>query len=402
MYVDNNVKWWIYIKKEIMAYISIYIIPIIILIVGLILKIYWLFFASILSYFVIGGLYLLLSDYKEKKYNLDLNKLKDKLKSKQNLDFFEELQLLCLQRKLSLYLKEKLKIKDISNIETKMQYMEYNVDIYYKYRNSEIYFRIKRSTLEFSIDIPEKYDYFKGNDVIEKSKKLSLESIKSMDDFISVLSDKIIEIKEMIVNFYDTAKVDNLFDGKTINMLESFKSFNRLEGIVIVIFSFIICLIMVVLTYQFIFNEQFRTFPINEIFEFQNILLTLGLAAMDGFGLFGLIFGLKHIIVYSKIKLDYINRDVLEIEGKITKVHIKYDSHRGHYRFKSIELKIEGIKIIISLLSFIVHNKYWINEFKNEIINTNIKAKYLKRSKLVTDGQNKYLGLVKKYCNKKK
>ena len=209
--------------------------------------------------------------------------------------------------------------------------MGYGVDIYYRYRNSEIYFCIQRSTLEFSIDTPEKYDYVKGNDAIEKVKKFSLESIKSMNDFVSVLSDKIIEIKEIIVNFYDTAKVDDLFDGKTLNMLESFKSFNQSEGILVSIFSILLCFIMSVLTYQFIFNEQFRTFSFNEILKFKNILLTLGLLAMDGFGLFGLIFGLKHIIVYSKIKSDFINRDVLDIEGKITKVHVKYDSHRGHY-----------------------------------------------------------------------
>ena len=389
-------------KKEIFTYISVYIIPIIMFIVGLIFKIYWLFIASILSFFVIGGLYLLLSDFKEKKYNSDLNKYKEELKAKQNLDFFEELQLLCLQRKLSQYLKERLKIKDISNIETKIQYMGYGVDIYFRYRNSDIYFRIQRSTLEFSIDTPEKYDYVKGNDEIEKVKKFSLESIKSMNDFVSVLSDKIIEIKEIIVNFYDTAKVDDLFDGKTINMLESFKSFNQSEGILVSIFSLLICFIMSILTYQFIFNEQFRTFPINEILKFKNILFTLGLLAMDGFGLFGLIFGLKHIIVYNKIKSDFINRDVLDIEGKITKVHVKYDSHRGHYRFKSIILKIEGIKVIISLRSIFVQNKHWIKEFKNDIINTNMKVKYLKRSRLVIEGQNKYLGLVKKYCNKKR
>ena len=389
-------------KKEILTYISVYISPIIIFIVGLIFKIYWLFIVSILSFFVIGGLYLLLSDFKEKKYNSDLNKYKEELKAKQNLDFFEELQLLCLQRKLSQYLKERLKINNISNIETKIQYMGYAVDIYYRYRNSDIYFRIRRSTLEFSIDTPEKYEYVKGNDVIEKVKKFSLERIKSMDDFVSVLSDKIIEIKEIIVSFYDTAKVDDLFDGKTINMLESFKSFNQSEGILVSIFSLLICFIMSILTYQFIFNEQFRTFPIDEILKFKNMLLTLGLVAMDGFGLFALIYGLKHIIVNNKIKLDYINRDVLDIEGKITKVHVKYDSHRGHYRFKSIILKIEGIKVIISLQSIIIHNKHWIKEFKNEIINTNMKAKYLKRSRLVIEGQNKYLGLVKKYCNKKR
>ena len=157
---------------------------------------------------------------------------------------------------------------------------------------------------------------------------------------------------------------------------------------------------MSILTYQFIFNEQFRTFPINEILKFENMLLTLGLVAMDGFGLFALIFGLKHIIVYNKIKLDFINRDVLDIEGKITKIYVKYDSHRGHYRFKSIILKIEGIKVIISLRSIFVQNKHWIKEFKNKIINTNTKVKYLKRSRLVIEGQNKYLGLVKKYCNK--
>lgn len=385
-------------KKEILTYISVYIFPIIIFIVGLIFKIYWLFIASILSFFVIGGLYLLLSDFKEKKYDSDLNKYKEELKAKQNLDFFEELQLLCLQRKLSQYLKERLKIKNISNIETKIQYMGYAVDIYYRYRNSDIYFRIQRSTLEFSIDTPEKYEYVKGNDAIEKVKKFSLESIKSMDDFVSVLSDKIIEIKEIIVNFYDTAKVDDLFDGKTINMLESFKSFNQSEGILVLVLSLLICFIMSILSYQFIFNEQFRTFPINEILKFKNMILTLGLVAMDGFGLFGLIFGLKHIILYNKIKLDFINRDVLDIEGKITKVYVKYDSHRGHYRFKSIILKIEGIKIIISLRSIFVQNKHWIKEFKNEIINTNMKAKYLKRSRLVIEGQNKYLGLVKKYC----
>ena len=389
-------------KKEMLTYISVYIIPIIIFIVGLIFKIYWLFIASILSFFVIGGLYLLLSDFKEKKYNLYLNKYKEELKVKQNLDFFEELQLLCLQRKLSQYLKERLKIKDISNIETKIQYMGYGVDIYFRYRNSDIYFRIRRSTLEFTIDTPEKYEYVKGNDAIEKVKKFSLESIKSMDDFVLVLSDKIIEIKEIIVNFYDTAKVDNLFDGKTVNMIKSFKDFNKSEGILVSIFSILLCFIMSVLTYQFIFNEQFRTFPINEILKFKNIFLTLGFLAMDGFGLFGLIFGLKDIIVNNKIKLDYINRDVLDIEGKITKVHVKYDSHRGHYRFKSIILKIEGIKVIISLQSIIIHNKHWIKEFKNEIINTNMKAKYLKRSRLVIEGQNKYLGLVKKYCNKKR
>lgn len=389
-------------KKEIFTYISVYIIPIIIFIVGLIFKIYWLFIASILSFFVISGLYFLLSDFKEKKYNSDLNKYKEELKAKQNLDFFEELQLLCLQRKLSQYLKERLKIKNISNIETKIQYMGYAVDIYYRYRNSDIYFRIQRSTLEFSIDTPEKYEYVKGNDAIEKVKKFSLESIKSMDDFVSVLSDKIIEINEIIVNFYDTAKVDDLFDGKTINMLESFKSFNQSEGILVSIFSILLCFIMSVLTYQFIFNEQFRTFPINEILKFENILLTLGLLAMDGFGLFGLIFGLKHIIVYNKIKLDFINRDVLDIEGKITKVHVKYDSYRRHHRFKSIILKIEGIKVIISLRSIFVQNKHWIKEFKNDIINTNMKAKYLKRSRLVIEGQNKYLGIVKKYCNKKR
>lgn len=388
-------------KKEILTYISVYISPIIIFIVGLIFKIYWLFIASILSFFVIGGLYLLLSDFKEKKYNSDLNKYKEELKAKQNLDFFEELQLLCLQRKLSQYLKERLKINNISNIETKIQYMGYAVDIYYRYRNSDIYFRIRRSTLEFSIDTPEKYEYVRGNDVIEKVKKFSLERIKSMDDFVSVLSDKIIEIKEIIVSFYDTAKVDDLFDGKTINMLESYKSFNQLEGILVSIFSLLICFIMSILTYQFIFNEQFRTFPINEILKFKNMLLTLGLVAMDGFGLFALIFGLKHIIVYNKIKLDFINRDVLDIEGKITKIYVKYDSHRGHYRFKSIILKIEGIKVIISLRSIFVQNKHWIKEFKNEIINTNMKVKYLKRSRLVIEGQNKYLGLVKKYCNKK-
>ena len=114
-HTDNNLNGEFYMKKEIFTYISVYIIPIIIFIVGLIFKIYWLLIASILSFFVICGLYLLLSYFKEKKYNSDLNKYKEELKAKQNLDFFEELQLLCLQRKLSQYLKERLKIKNISN-----------------------------------------------------------------------------------------------------------------------------------------------------------------------------------------------------------------------------------------------------------------------------------------------
>ena len=72
------------------------------------------------------------------------------------------------------------------------------------------------------------------------------------------------------------------------------------------------------------------------------------------------------------------------------------------YCLVKVILKIGGIKVIISLQSIIIHNKHWIKEFKNEIINTNMKAKYLKRSRLVIEGQNKYLGLVKKYCNKKR
>ena len=67
---------------------------------------------------------------------------------------------------------------------------------------------------------------------------------------------KIIEIKEIIVNFYDTAKVDDLFDGKTLNMLESFKSFNKSEGILVSIFSILLCFIMSVLTYQFISSSR--------------------------------------------------------------------------------------------------------------------------------------------------
>ncbi|MBS6562518.1 MAG: hypothetical protein KH328_04135 [Staphylococcus sp.] len=38
---------------------------------------------------------------------------------------------------------------------------------------------------------------------IEKIKKISLDNIQSLDDFIVILSDKIIEIKDTIMKFYD-------------------------------------------------------------------------------------------------------------------------------------------------------------------------------------------------------
>lgn len=38
---------------------------------------------------------------------------------------------------------------------------------------------------------------------VEKIKKISLDNIQSLDDFIVILSDKIIEIKDTIVKFYD-------------------------------------------------------------------------------------------------------------------------------------------------------------------------------------------------------
>lgn len=61
----------------------------------------------------------------------------------------------------------------------------------------------KKTVLEYSIDTSEKYDDAKGNKEVEKIKKISLDNIQSLDDFIVILSDKIIEIKDTIVKFYD-------------------------------------------------------------------------------------------------------------------------------------------------------------------------------------------------------
>ena len=64
-------------------------------------------------------------------------------------------------------------------------------------------FCVKKTVLEYSIDTFEKYDDAKGNKEVEKIKKISLDNIQSLDDFIVILSDKIIEIKDTIVKFYD-------------------------------------------------------------------------------------------------------------------------------------------------------------------------------------------------------
>ena len=72
-----------------------------------------------------------------------------------------------------------------------------------KIKNQWCVFCVKKTVLEYSIDTSEKYDDAKGNKEIEKIKKISLDNIQSLDDFIVILSDKIIEIKDTIVKFYD-------------------------------------------------------------------------------------------------------------------------------------------------------------------------------------------------------
>jgi hypothetical protein len=120
-----------------------------------------------------------------------------------------------------------------------------------------------------------------------------------------------------------------------------------------------------------------------------------------GFFLFAIIYGILGLVQLNNLKNDLKQKSFSIIEGVPTKVKIARESagrHSSTIFIRCIILYFDKVKLYISLPQFTtLEKKKNVKTFYNECLKVKCRLKYLTKSKIVFDGENKYISLLREY-----
>lgn len=335
-----------------------------------------------------------------KKTNKKINDKYHILKEKTERTVFEECYVLSIKEELEKRIYEEVKInkhKEVGNIFSDICDLN-TIDLCYRFRGFEVIITIKENNITYAIDTPSRYDGTKNNDAFENKKKtdFSPKEFYDIDSFIKNIYSLMIEINDEINSFTQENITDENFNGRMFNKIKPFKDFLKREGLVCVIASPFFIIFFIVGLYFAISDIEYR----NENLPGYITCLIL-IPLFLGFFLFTFIYGIFRLVQLNNLKDDLNQKSFSIIEGVPTKVKISKEAagrHSNTIFIRCIILYFDKVKLYISLPQFTtLEYKKNVKAFYNECLNVKCKLKYLTKSKIVFDGENKYISLLREY-----
>lgn len=334
------------------------------------------------------------------KANKKINDKYHMLKEKTERTVFEECYVLSIKEELEKRIYEEVKInkhKEVGNIFSDICDLN-TIDLYYRFRGFEVIITIKENNITYAIDTPSRYDGTKNNDEFENKKKtdFSPKEFYDIDSFIKNIYSLMLEINSDIDTFSLENITDENFNGRMFNKIKPFKDFLKREGLVCVIASPFFIIFFIVGLYFAISDVEYRNENLPGYIT-SLILIPLFL----GFFLFVFIYGIFRLVQLNNLKNDLKQKNFSIIEGVPTKVKISKEAagrHSNTIFIRCIILYFDKVKLYISLPQFTtLENNKNVRVFYNECLKVKCKLKYLTKSKIVFDGENKYISLLREY-----
>lgn len=334
------------------------------------------------------------------KANKKINDKYHLLKEKIERTVFEECYVLSIKEELEKKIHEQVKInklKEVGNIFSDISDLN-TIDLCYRFRGFEVIITIKENNITYAIDTPSRYDGTKNNDEFENKKKVdfSPKEFYDIDSFIKNIYSLMLEINSDIETFSLENITDENFNGRMFNKIKPFKDFLKREGLVCVIASPFFIIFFIVGLYFAISDVEYR----NENLPGYITCLIL-IPLFLGFFLFAFIYGIFRLVQLNNLKDDLNQKSFSIIEGVPTKVKINKEPagrHSNTIFIRCIILYFDKVKLYISLPQFTtLEQKKNVKAFYNECLKVKCKLKYLTKSKIVFDGENKYISLLREY-----
>lgn len=322
------------------------------------------------------------------------------LKSKSNINIYEELYILTFQNKIEELLKDefkKNKLKDIHSLDVYIENIN-EVDIIYKYSSCEVLIEISNNNIKYSIDTPSKYDGIDANKEFEKKKDTNI-NINSFNDFDLFIDSLVLLIEQTlneINNFKNNNIVDEVFNGRLINKLRNSSSYLKQEGYVCAILGPILLIIFTIITVFIIKDTDY--IKENPLGYYSGFLFSILFITFSGYCT---IYGLNYIFKYRNMLDDIKNKRTTTITEKPIRIRIikdqlnKYNSRRT---LRYIKLYFKHTSILIPY----INNEYVIKP-KNirltidKLMDLECNITYLSKSRIVIKGGEKYISVSKKY-----
>ena len=337
-------------------------------------------------------------------------KINDKyhmLKEKSERTVFEECYVLSIKEELEKKLYEEVqinKLKEVGNIFSDITEVN-SVNLYYRFRGFEVCINIEENDIYYRIDTPTRYDGLPKNEEFERINKVdfSPKEFYNIDSFIKNIYSLMLEINSDIETFSLENITDDNFNGRMFNKIKPYKDFLKREGLESIIFGSIFLTFLTIGLYFFISNDYYRkdsiaVFIIGLIFG----ILLIGVL------IFLIIHGIAVLIDYIRFKDDFNNKNFSITDQRPYKVRLlkepsPYNRYRsyGHSNviyIRCIILYFDKMKLYIPLndCTFLKYRKN-MKAFYDECLKIKTKFKYLTKSKIVFDGDNKYVRLLKEY-----
>ncbi len=335
---------------------------------------------------------------KNNKLDKKINKKYHTLKEKITRNLFEECYVLSIRKELGKRVYDKVKlnnIKDVSSIYSSITELNV-VNLYYRFRGFEVCIVIKENSVSYKITPPNRYEGTKNTKILKLKTKASFSTkeFNNIDSFIDSIYKLIIDINVKIESFILNNKTDETVNGIMLKKIKPVQDLLKMEGLFCVIFLSIVLILAVVGIFDLVmkFNSNLNNHDsfILELLTYLIICSLLCIFIVRG------AFVLRRYI-YSKNDFEHKSYSIIEESPKRVKI-IKEQNRQAPSYIRIIILYFEEFKVYIPVpaLTSLIHGGN-IDIFYNECLKVKCKLKYLTKSKIVFDGENKYISLLREY-----
>ena len=331
---------------------------------------------------------------KYNKFDKKINKKYRILKEKMKRNLFEECYVLSIRKELGKKVYDKVKlnnIKDVSSIYSSITELNI-VNLYYRFRGFEVCIAIKENIVSYKITPPNRYEGTKNTKILKLKTKASFSTkeFNNFDSFIDSIYKLIIDINVKIESFISNNKTDETVNGIMLKKIKPVQDLLKMEGLFCVIFLSILLILAVVGIFKFNSNLNNYDSFILELLTYIIICSLLCIFIVRG------AFVLRRYI-YSKNDFEHKSYSIIEESPKRVKI-IKEQNRQAPSYIRIIILYFEEFKVYIPVpaLTSLIHGGN-IDIFYNECLKVKCRLKYLTKSKIVFDGENKYISLLREY-----
>lgn len=345
-----------------------------------------------------GVLYL--SVFKIKIITRKIKKYYGYLELKNERNLLEDFYVLIYQKKADEFVKEHLKKRQITEINSIMLENTYNkkVLMYCTYKGFRMVLLFDNNSVQYVIDSPARYDGTKANINFEKPYKedISYEQFADIDELGEFIANLINKLKEKIESFTDTNIVNSIFNGRLLDKVKPYLLYLKSEGLLFVILTppFIAFLLWALIYFTFI-DVNFKT---ENSLRFYTLIICCFIFSIVF--IFAFFCGIKNLIQRRNFKKDYEFKNfstICEFPNKVKIIKAKPSKYSDTFCIRLVILHFNSIKLIMPFAGESILNNKNIKKCCDECKNIKSDIKYLIKSKIIIDGEKPFVKVIKKY-----